>query len=133
MTPESDSHSLRVLSDEEMEAYLRGDRREVDKLILLSINRLSRFLIPRATKEDERAFEISRLINSLGGTEMLEKRARYVDALIKQSEAKTRMMEKVGQSSVLWVLLPFFGFAASSMWESAIKAIKAAILRMGGQ
>ena len=30
----------RILSEEEIELYLRGDRREIDRLILLSINRI---------------------------------------------------------------------------------------------
>lgn len=124
--------SPRVLSEEEIEMYLKGDRREVDRLILLSINRLSSFLMPLAKKEEDRALENVRLIESLGGIDAMSKRAGYVDALIKQAEAKTRMMEKVSQSSILWVLLPFFGFVASSMWDSAVRAIKAALLRAGG-
>ena len=42
----------RILSEEEVELYLRGDRREIDRLILLSINRIAATLIPHAEREN---------------------------------------------------------------------------------
>lgn len=128
----NDDFAPRILSEEEVEMYLKGDRREVDRLILYSLNRLAACLIPHAEKEDKRDVEYDRVLHGLGGLDMMLKRASYVDALIAQAEAKTRMMEKVTQSSILWVLLPFFGFAASSMWDAAVRAIKAALLKEGG-
>jgi len=125
----TDEFEPRVLSDEEIEMYLKGDRREVDRLILFSLNRLAACIIPHAKREDERVVENDRLIESLGGVEAMLKRAKYVDTLVKQSEAKTRMMEKVSQSSVTWALIAFFVFILSATWDAIIHAIK---LKLGG-
>jgi len=120
----TDTFEPRVLSDEEIEMYLKGDRREVDRLILFSLNRLAACVIPHAKREDERVAESDRLIESLGGVEAMLKRAKYVDTLVRQSEAKSRMMEKVSQSSLTWVLIAFLGFLAMSTWEAIVTAIK---------
>ena len=40
----------RVLSEEEIELYINGDRREVDRLILFGLNRLASVIIPHAQK-----------------------------------------------------------------------------------
>lgn len=119
----------RVLSEDEIRLYLKGDRREIDRLILLSLNRLAANLIPHTRREEERIVEQDRMIKSLGGEDAMAKRAKYVDTLILQGEAKTRMMEKVAQSSALWILLPFLGFLASSLWDSVVRAVK---IKLGG-
>lgn len=119
----------RILSEEEIRLYLKGDRREIDRIILLSLNRLAANLIPHTRREEERILEQERVIKSLGGEAAMAKRAKYVDSLIVQAEAKTRMMEKVAQSSALWILLPFLGFVASALWDAVVKAIK---IKIGG-
>lgn len=119
----------RILSDEEIEMYLKGERQEVDRLILFSLNRLAACLIPHARREADRDQAQALLLKSLGGEEALLARARFVDALVKQSDARTRMMEKVSQSSVTWALLVFFGFVAAACWDALTQAIK---LKLGG-
>ena len=51
-------------------------------------------------------------------------RAEFVDALIRRQDVKTRMMEKVSQSSITWALLAFFGFLAAATWDALVHAIK---------
>lgn len=110
----------RVLTDEEIELYLKGDRREVDRLILLSLNRLSSCLIPHIRSEAE----FMDHVKHLGGMEMIHSRAAYVDSLIKKNATRTAMMEKVSQSAVVWAFLAFCGFLAISVWNALVSIIK---------
>ena len=125
----NDDFLPRILSDEEVEMYLKGDRREVDRLILYSLNRLAACIVPHAAKEDKRDAEYDRVLKDLGGLDMLLKRAAYVDTLIERRTAKTLMMTKVSQSSVTWALIAFFGFLATATWEAIVHAVKA---KLGG-
>lgn len=122
---DSEEFQPHVLSDEEIEMYLKGDRREVDRLILFSLNRLAACLIPHARQEEKFLDEV----DALGGMEAIAKRAAFVDGLITQQETKTRMMEKVSQSSITWALLAFFGFLAVATWDAIVHAIK---MKLGG-
>lgn len=115
----------RVLSAEEIEMYLKGDRQEVDRLILFSLNRLASTLAPHAEREERVMVELDRL----GGMEAIAARAEYVDAMIARSKAKTQMIDKVAQSSLAWALIAFLGFLAVAAWESAVQAVKA---KLGG-
>lgn len=122
---EEDKYPPRVLSDEEIELYLKGDRREVDRLMLFSLNRLAAALLPHIT--DENDFKAK--LQLLGGLEGITARAAYVDSLIKKNTARAAAFEKLSQGTALWVLLAFLGFLALSVWDSLIHAIK---LRLGG-
>lgn len=113
-----------VLTEEEIELYLKGDRREIDRLILYSINRLTAVIIPHAKREDDRDAEADALIDRLGGVDAMHSRALFVDELIARQQVKNRMMEKVSQSTVVWAFIAFCGFVAVAVWDSLIKAIK---------
>ena len=115
----------RILSAEEIEMYLKGDRQEVDRLILFSLNRLAATLVPHAEREERVMAEIDKL----GGMEAIAARAEYVDAMIARSNAKTRMFDKVAQSSLAWALIAFLGFLAAAVWESIAHAVK---VKLGG-
>ena len=121
----SSDFTPRVLSEEEIEMYLKGDRQEVDRLILFSLNRLASTLVPHAEREERVMVELDRL----GGMEAIAARAEYVDAMIARSKAKTQMIDKVAQSSLAWALIAFLGFLAVAAWESAVQAAKA---KLGG-
>jgi len=125
----NDEFAPRILSDEEIEMYLKGDRREVDRLILFSLNRLAASIIPLARRETEREAEMENLLKDLGGVDAMIRRGKYVDAAIKSAEAKTRMMEKVTTSSVAWALIAFIGFILVSTWETVLHTIR---LKLGG-
>lgn len=115
----------RILSAEEIEMYLKGDRQEVDRLILFSLNRLAATLVPHAEREEKVMAEIDKL----GGMDAIAARAQYVDEMIARSKAKTRMIDKVAQSSLAWALIAFLGFLAAAVWESIVHAIK---VKLGG-
>ena len=116
-----------LLSDEEIEMYLKGDRREVDRLILFSINRLTAVILPHAVREDARDAASDKLLADLGGEDALMRRADFVDSLIENQKAKKRMMEKVSSSTVVWALLVFLGFVAAAVWEHISTVLKAKI------
>lgn len=117
---DEDNFPPRVLTDEEIGLYLKGDRREVDRLILLGLNRLSACLAPHIKSDAEFMEHVKRL----GGLDAIHFRANYVDSLIKRNAARSAMMEKVSQSTVVWAFLAFCGFLAISVWDSLVAAIK---------
>ena len=121
----SEEDSPRVLSDDEIELYLNGDRREVDRLILISLNRLASSLIPHM--ESEREFMAK--LKQLGGMDAIISRAAYVDSLILRNTAKSAMMAKVLQSTIIWAFIAFCGFLALSVWESIVQAVR---IKLGG-
>ena len=115
----------RVLSEEEIEMYLKGDRREVDRLVLFSLNRLAAALIPHAEQEERMLNEFTKL----GGIDAIHARCEFIDELIARSKDRRKMMEKVSQSTLTWALIAFFGFLAMATWDSIVNAVK---LRLGG-
>ena len=108
------SETPRVLTDEEIELYTRGERREVDRLILLSLNRLAATLIPHA----ERETRITEQLEAIGGMDGIAERARFVDALIERQKARNQAMWKVAQSGVAWALPILIGFVAMAVWNA---------------
>lgn len=104
----------RILSEEEIELYLRGDRREIDRLILLSINRIAATLIPHAERENK----ISEQLAAIGGMDGIAERARFVDAMIERQKARTQALWKVAQSGVAWALPLLIGFVAMAIWNA---------------
>ena len=117
-----DNFQPRILSHEEIEMYVKGNREEVDRLILFSLNRISSVLIPHAQREDAM---MSRM-EQIGGFDAITKRAEYVDELITKSKSRTKMMDKVNQSAVTWALIAFLGFLAHAVWQDVIEAIRTA-------
>ena len=117
----------RVLSEEEIDLYINGERHEVDRLILFGLNRLASVIIPHAQKEDEWLKDWDRAIDRLGGIKEIEARAEFVNALIKRTNVRTRMMEKVSQSSITWALIAFLGFVAMATWHELIYFVKTAL------
>lgn len=104
----------RILSEEEIELYLRGDRREIDRLILLSINRIAATLIPHAERENKIAEQLA----AIGGMDGIAERARFVDAMIERQKARTQALWKVAQSGVAWALPILIGFVAMAVWNA---------------
>lgn len=104
----------RILSEQEIELYLRGDRREIDRLILLSINRIAATLIPHAERENR----ISEQLEAIGGMDGITERAKFVDELIERQKARNQALWKVAQSSVAWALPVLIGFVAMAIWNT---------------
>lgn len=114
-----------LLTEEEIELYLKGDRRDIDKLLLKSINKLTSLIVPHALKEDQRDEAWATAIERLGGLHKIEARAAYVDALLEKQKARTAAFRKISESTVLWALLVVAGFLFKAVWDAAMAAIKA--------
>ena len=132
MPVEDKKYLPHILSEEEIEMYLDGDRRAVDRLILYSINRLTAVIVPHTMNEEAREVKRDAEIIKIGGFEAIAKRAAYVDDMIKRREVTTLMMEKVSQSTLTWALIAFFGFLAMATWHEIVEAVKAALHIKGG-
>jgi hypothetical protein len=109
-----------ILSEAEIDLYLKGDRREVDRLLLYSINRVSAALMDHMQLEDARESRMERI----GGFDSVVVRAKFVDAMILRNEKHVRMMEKVEGSSYLWALIVFLGFVGVAIWEYVKNVLK---------
>lgn len=119
----NNDYEPRILSEEEIDIYLKGDPKDVNRIILYSLNRLAAVLIPHAEQEEEWRTRFS----DLGGFQSIKKRADYVDSLIKRNDARTAMMQKVSESAVGWALIAFLGFLAMAVWHDIVAAIKMAL------
>lgn len=111
---------LRIYTHEEIELFLRGDRREIDKLILQQINGLAAALTAHIGHENK----FINKIDELGGLAAATKRAEWVDAQIERQKAHNRMMEKVSTSTTAWAVIAFIGYIAFSVKESIVNYLK---------
>ena len=116
-----------LLTEDEIEFYLKGDRRDIDKLLLKSINKLTSLIVPHALKEDQRDEVWATTIERLGGLQRIEERAAYVDALLEKQKARAAAFRKISESTALWALLIVLGFIAKALWDSAMAAVKTRI------
>ena len=114
-----------LLTEEEIEFYLKGDRSDIDRLLLKSINKLTSLIVPHALKEDQLDEAWATAIERLGGLQKIEERAAYVDALLEKQKARTAAFRKISESTVLWALLVVAGFLFKAVWDAAMAAIKA--------
>ena len=92
--------SLKVYTLEEIEIFLKGDRREVDRLMIHSLNNLASVMIPHMANEAD-------VFKALGDSEVIRTRSAWIDAQINKQEKRNRMMDKVTESTTLWAL-PLF-------------------------
>lgn len=113
-----------VLSEEEIDLYLQGDRRNIDKLLLTNSNRLTALVLAHMRKEDERNAKEDATWAAIGGEAAIKLRAEFVDSLIKRQSTRTAMMEKVSQSTLTWALIAFFGFLATAVWTDIVRAVR---------
>lgn len=81
---------VRVYSTEEIDLFLNGDRRDVDTLILHSVNNIAKVLIPHLRNED-------RIFQEIGPIEMIRTRSAWIDAEIAKKEATTLFYSNLKQ------------------------------------
>ena len=104
---------------------LDGDRRQVDKIMLKSINRLTAVIIPHSQREDERDLEQDRIIKSLGGLEAMTKRAQFVDALILKAGDERQLILEAKRKIMHWGLtglLVAIGVVLVYYWNGHVPA-----------
>lgn len=111
----------RVLTEGEIEMYLKGEHREINRLILLTLNDIAICFAHHTTEQDKVTSELEHV----GGIQGIKERAAFVNSLIAKNRVRTAMMEKVSQSSLTWALLAFLGFIAAASWEAIVHAIRA--------
>ena len=116
----NDNGLPKVLSSDEIELYLSGDRRQVDRLILTSLNRISSTLIDHTKREDG----IWDAIDEIGGLVGVRTRADFIDSLIDRNKSRAAAWSKIAQSSATWALLALLMFLAQSVWTQIKAQIK---------
>ena len=123
MSEQNPAHEPKIFSDEEIEMFLAGDRRQIDRHILYSLNRLAAVLIPHCRREEA----VDAHLEGLGGFDAIAARAEYVDSLIKKNNRWAEAFEKISQSTITWALIAFLGFLAMAVWHDIVAAIKMAL------
>lgn len=121
------SFNPRILSEEEIELILAGERRAIDRHLLVSLNRLADAhykCVESINTHQEREEKIVSDLDRIGGFASIEERAEFVDSLIKRNNDRAAMMRKVSESSLTWALLAFFGFIAAATWSELVHFIK---------
>jgi hypothetical protein len=118
MSEKEELPQLKTYSEEEIDAFLDGDRRVINRLLLHGINNLSVVLIAHAKREEE-------IFSGMGSPETIRKRAEWLDSQIERSRSRSDMMNKVAASTTAWAMIAFLGFIVHAVWEYTVNLIKA--------
>lgn len=95
------AEKLKVYSPEEIDMFLNGTEREVDRLLLHSVNNIAAAVAPHILREDN-------LFKAMGDIEAIRTRSAWIDTQIRKQEKWNRMMDRVIESTTVWAL-PMFG------------------------
>ena len=107
-------HKVKVYTDEEIEIFLSGDRREVDRLLLKGLNNLAGAFVPHAEREEL-------IFKAMGSYEMVHDRSTWIDAQMRISEKKEIFWEKAKSSVTNWGLAGIIGWIALVVWQAFLK------------
>lgn len=113
----------RLFTSEEIDLFIDGDRRAIDRHILHSLNRITSVIIPHVEVE-ETFYE---RLESIGGFESIKKRAEFIDSLIQRNEKISTMAEKVAQSVAIWAVILLIGFIAAQTWGGVVATVRASL------
>lgn len=122
-----DTKLIGVLSDEEIDLCLQGDRRGIDKLLLTNSNRLTALVLSHTKREDERNAKEDVIWTQIGGTDAIKLRAEFVDTLILAQQKRNAMMDKVTTSNVIWASVTFLGYTLWVLREAVVAYLKTKI------
>lgn len=120
MQTADDEYPLRIYTQEEIELFLAGERRDVDRLLLYGINDLVRVIIPHKAREDK-------FFEAAGTRDEIRQRAAWVDAQIDKQKKRNEMMGKVATSALSWAAIAFLGWMLVSLYSAAVEAVQSAI------
>ena len=105
------SYRPKILSDEEIEMYLKGDRKDIDRLILYSLNRLVDVQEQQMQKLDchQTKEEMwTGVIEQLGGVEGVRDRAKVVNAIIEKANMEAELAQEAKKvfvgTGIKWAL-----------------------------
>ena len=118
MQTANDLPTLKSYSEEEIDAFLNGDRRVIDRLLLHGLNNLAVVLIAHAAREEE-------IFQGMGSAETIKKRSDWINSQIEKTRVRNDMMGKVATSTTAWALVAFLGYIALAIWEYTVTLIKA--------
>lgn len=111
---------LKVYSSEEVDMFLAGDRRDIDRLLLHGLNNLAIVLIAHANAEEK-------LLTPLGTAKEIETRVAWVNAQIREQEVRTGMMRKVAESSLVMAVPAFLLFVLYAVRDSVVQWVQLAM------
>lgn len=95
----------RIYTEEEIDLFLKGDRREIDKLLLISLNSMVRtFLTFRNTEFRPHAEEEIVMKDALGAPEDVLRRRIWLDQQIQKEMDRARLRRKIIEATFLKVL-----------------------------
>lgn len=117
---DKEQYLLKIYAAEEIELFLNGERRDIDRLLLHGLNDIVRVLIPHAAKEEE-------FFEKVGTEEDVTRRNAWVDAQIDKQRKKNDMMAKVATSTVSWAAIIFVGWIAVTLFNVIVDALKTAV------
>jgi hypothetical protein len=113
----SDTPQLKIYTQEEIEIFLSGDRREVDRLLLHGINNLAVVLISHAEREED-------IFMAMGSGEEVRARTIWIDAQVEKQRISNGRMQRVADSALAYALPLFLGFLALALWDSIVAALE---------
>ena len=114
------SERIAIYTDEEIDIFLKGDRRNVDKLLLHGMNNIAAALVPHMEKEDS-------VMAVMGDATAVRERSAWIDAEIAKKkawaefwkESRLELARKGTWAIVLVVLALVIYFWNGHMPESA--------------
>lgn len=95
----------RIYTEEEIELFLHGDRREIDKLLLTSTNAVAAAFI--AFRDEEfrpHAVEEQVMMDALGVAKDVLARRVWLDQQITKEVERAKLRKKILDASLFWVL-----------------------------
>ena len=114
------SNRLRAYTEEEIEFFLGGDRREVDKLLLHGISAIAAVLIPLAEREEK-------IFDALGDGPTIRTRGAWIEAQIEKQRTQNAMMRKIAEAGLIMCILGFIGFLGYSIMDFVVDTLKVKI------
>lgn len=110
---------LTVFSEEAIEAFLKGDRRDIDRLLLHGLNNLGVALIEHAEREEK-------VFAAMGDVGVIKRRSDWIDCQIENARMlnektakRIEMMDKVKSGTALWAVIAFLGYLSHIAVEAA--------------
>ena len=96
-----------VYTDEQIEAILAGDNRDIDRIMMRMVNALTvSFITFRDSEFRTHVREETAIFDALGTADEIEQRRIWLDLQIKREQTRAKFREKIIISSALWAL-PF--------------------------
>ena len=102
----------RILTDEEIDTMLDGDRRKVDRVQLTLTNDLAKAFVEfRYEDFPQHAKDEDVILNAIGrDPEKVRERREFVETLIERQRSRNAMMRKVSEGAAIWAVILFLGF-----------------------